>query len=193
MNSSLVFPRVARGGFLSVVIMITLLLSPVAGRSAEIVINEIMAANSSVAPLTALPDYFPDYVELYNTTSTNIDLNAGGWTLSNKRAPLAVDFKDFYSFPPGTVIPANDYLLVFFDDKTNNPGLHTTFTINTTNVTFTLKASGDRVQLYKNGTSLVDSNIFGIQIDLMRAASGNNNNIIFLRIRFRKVGECCQF
>src|SRR5688572_13943087 len=120
---------------------------PGIARSQDIVINEIMASNASVAPVSTNSTYFPDYVELYNRTANSIDLNAGGWAISDKREPKANDFKDFYLFPLGTSIPAGGRLLVFFDDKTNNAGIHTTYTVNGTNVTFTLRAGGDWVHL----------------------------------------------
>ena len=131
----------------------------------QIVLNEILADNQAIAPLTNFPNYFPDYVELYNTTSSDIDLAAGRWSLSTKKTPDPLNFKDHFFFPPGAVIRANSHLLVFFDDKTTFPGIHTTFTVNGTNTTFSLKSSGDEVLLFKNNkTTLVDSNGFGLQI-----------------------------
>jgi hypothetical protein len=163
MNGFSMVSRFARGGF--VVFLALACLAPPAGLGAEIVINEIMANNTSVAPLDDFPEYTPDYVELYNTTSSRIDLAAGQWTLSNKKTPLAADNKDFFFFPPGTFIEADSYLLVFFDNETNFPGIHTTFLAGGTNrTTFTLARTGDRVQLYKNHAELVDSNLFGIQV-----------------------------
>ena len=153
-----------RPGWLSLFVLIALLV-PGLARSQEIVINEIMARNSTNAPLVNFPEYFPDYIELYNTTAGDIDLAAGQWTLSNKKSPHTDDFKDFFFFPAGTVIPAESYLLVFMDNDTNFPGIHTTFTVSGTNVTFTLAGNGDRIQLYKNHDFLVDSNRFGFQIE----------------------------
>ena len=43
----------------------------------QIFLNEILANNQSIAPLTNFPNYFPDYVELYNTSTSNINLAAG--------------------------------------------------------------------------------------------------------------------
>ena len=72
-------------------IVIGLCLSlPVTGRAAAVVINEILASNATIAPLTNYPDYFPDYVELYNSTPNNIPLGptnsgpSGNWILSTK-------------------------------------------------------------------------------------------------------------
>ena len=131
----------------------------------QIVINEILANNQSTAPLAQFPSYSPDYVELYNTTGSDIGLATGQWSLSTKRNPDPLNFKDHFLFPSGTIIRAGGYLLVFFDNKTNFPGIHTAATVNGTNITFALKASGDEVLLFKNNkATLVDSNMFGLQI-----------------------------
>jgi hypothetical protein len=147
------------------VLFLLICLAAFPARSAEVTVNEILANNQSIAPMDAYPDYFPDYVELHNNGGRDINLAAEGWSLSTKKAPLANDFKDHYYFPPGTILPVDSSLLVFFDNKTNFPGLHTTWTTGGTNVTLTLKRTGDRVLVFKaNGSSLVESNAFGLQI-----------------------------
>jgi hypothetical protein len=162
--------RHVRGCFLLVLALAALL--PRSGTAAEILINEIMAANQSIAPLPNAPDYFPDYVELYNASGRDIDLVAEAWSLTNKKNPdtgivpgTTFDPADFYFFPAGTIIPADSYLLVFFDNKTNFPGLHTTFSHNGTNETFTLSRKGDQIKIYKSlAFELKDSVTFGFQI-----------------------------
>lgn len=141
-----------------------LTLQPLAGESSDVIINEVMARNGTNAPFLQIPDYTPDYVELYNTTTNEIDLGLGQWALSTKANPFVGDFKDFYKFPTGTIIPADSFLLVIFDNDTNMPGLHTTFTVGGTNVTFTLNRSADQVKLYQLGL-LVDSVVWGPQIE----------------------------
>src|SRR5436190_12771164 len=122
---------------------IGIILTIQSGFAAEITINEILADNQTIAPMDAYPDYFPDYVELHNNAGRDVNLAAEGWSLTTKKAPLATDFKDHYYFPPGTILPVDSSLLVFFDNKTNFPGLHTTWTTGGTNVTLTLKRTGD--------------------------------------------------
>ncbi len=166
MNRSSSLVRTWRGFSRSLfTIVLTLLaLRPVASRAADVVINEVMARNATNAPFLQIPDYTPDYVELYNTSTNDIDLGAGQWSLSTKANPFAGDFKDFYKFPAGTMIAADSYLLVIFDNETNMPGLHTTFTVGGTNVTFTLNRSADQVKLYQNGL-MVDSVVWGPQVE----------------------------
>ena len=64
-----------------------------------IVINEILAHSHDLAP---------DWIELFNTTES--DINIGGWFLSDD----ADDFKK-YMIPEGTVISAGQYV-VFYED-----------------------------------------------------------------------------
>src|SRR5215207_9429907 len=151
MNPDSIVSRLGRGWiFLALTVA---LLVPAIAYSADVVINEIMADNESAfAPFPDLdPDYFPDYVELYNNTTSDIDLNNETWTLSTKKDPNPADFRDHFHFPANSnsIIRADSYLLVFFDNKTNFPGIHTGFRLNGTNVDFTLKASGDEVLLFK--------------------------------------------
>jgi hypothetical protein len=155
MNCDSVLSRLVRGGVWS--ILTATLLLPFSGRSQEIVINEVMASNQSTAPLAGedYTEYFPDFVELYNNSGREIDLVAEQWAISTRAnpewGPLYFDFKDFFYFPTNTPpFPADSYLLVFLDGDTNFPGLHTTFTQNGTNVTFTLSRTGDSIKLYKN-------------------------------------------
>lgn len=74
-----------------------LLSAPLVGRAADIVINELLASNSTNAPLAAYPDYFPDYVELYNTTTNDIRLGptnsgpSGNWIISTKKNPSPLE------------------------------------------------------------------------------------------------------
>lgn len=65
----------------------------------SVLINEVMAHTHSDAP---------DWIELYNTTGTTIDI--GGWYLSDNDSPLTK-----YPIDDGTTIDANDYI-VFYED-----------------------------------------------------------------------------
>ena len=82
----------------------------------DVVINEILAHAHAEAS---------DWIELYNTTDTAIDI--GGWFLSDSKDAL---FK--YEIAAGTVIGPYDYL-VFYEDQnfgnTDDSGTHTTFAL----------------------------------------------------------------
>jgi hypothetical protein len=116
---------------------------------AQVVINEIMADNRSIAPLDRYPDYFSDYLELYNTSANDVSL--AGWTLTDD--PLTNKFR----FPTDTVIRGHGYLLVFCDNETGVPErLHTGFGLNN---------KGDRIILRKDdGVTDVEAHEFGLQV-----------------------------
>ena len=121
----------------------------VAGSAGDLVLNEIMAANQTT--LNNAGGY-PDWVELYNRGAQTIDV--GGMALSDDMlAP------DRYIFPPNTLIPPQGYLLVWFDDDFDAPGLHTGFG---------LSQDGETVALFENtsgGYVAVDFVTFGMQLE----------------------------
>ena len=108
-----------------------------------VVINEILAHAHMEAP---------DWIELYNTTGSAIDI--GGWFLSDSKDNL---FK--YEIAAGTTIGPYDYL-VFYEDRnfgnTDDPGSH---------ITFALSENGDELYLSsaQNGilTSYRADEVFG--------------------------------
>ncbi|MEY2408752.1 MAG: hypothetical protein QOF48_1422, partial [Verrucomicrobiota bacterium] len=141
-------------------VALLLILAPRTGRSQEIIVNEVLAGNTTIAPLFEYPDYFPDYVELYNAAARDIDLGAEGWSITD-------DLKatNKFRFPIGLIFPADSYLLVFCDgqDPTNFPGLlpsnnlHTGFNLNA--------KGGETLAIFKTaGRVLISSNTFGIQV-----------------------------
>jgi hypothetical protein len=114
---------------------------------AQIVINEILADNKTFAPVPNSPDYFPDYVELYNNSANEINLGAEGWRIG--------DSTTNYAFQAGVTIPPGGFLLVFCDSETTEPGIHTGFGLSAT--------KGDAIYLYHPFPTVVDFVIFGIQ------------------------------
>ena len=86
--------------------------------TSTVVINELMASNSTLLDPQGDAD---DWIELKNTSATAIDLS--GMYLSDDRAePLK------WQFPAGTTIAGGGYLLVWADnDDGDSPGLHTNF------------------------------------------------------------------
>ena len=87
----------------------------------QIVINEYSASNTNI--LTDFQGDFEDYVELFNNTSTTINL--AGYALSDNATNLGK-----WIFPATVNIPANGRLLVYCSSKdTVTPGgqVHTSF------------------------------------------------------------------
>ncbi len=114
---------------------------------ADVVLNEIMADNQSAVVNGGKT---PDWVELYNTTSSTKDLS--GMSLSDD--PL-VPRK--FVFPSSTTIDGQSRLIVWCDDASSAPGLHTGFG---------LSATGQKVTLYSAATAPVqlDTIAFGLQL-----------------------------
>ncbi len=105
--------------------------------SAPIVLSEILAANRTYpAPNGA----FLDYIEVYNTTGSPIDIS--GYMLGD--SPDSVG----YTFRNGTVIPAHGYI-VCWCDKENDTGSYVKFGIS--------KKGEDTIYLYNSSNVLIDS------------------------------------
>ncbi len=85
-----------------------------------------------------------DWVEIYNPNNEDIDL--GGLYLSDKLSSL-----DKWQISPGTIVPANGYLIFWTDNDDEEGPLHTNFS---------LKAGGEDVvlsQLLATGLTVIDA------------------------------------
>ena len=112
----------------------------------DLVINEFMASNN-----TAVADQngeFDDWIEIYNKGITSVDI-------SNYR--LTDDASDFslFSFPSGTVINPNQYLVVWADRDTSQSGYH---------ADFKLSSGGETILLADSYLVIVDSITYGAQV-----------------------------
>jgi len=104
--------------------------------NSPVVLNEIMASNDKTVA-DPQGDY-DDWIELRNVTDREVDLT--GRYLSNDP-----DHPRLWSFPSGTIIPADGYLLVWADKDTQaGPGLH---------ANFKLSASGGQLLLIDTDTN----------------------------------------
>lgn len=129
--------------------------------SAGVVINEVLASNSSFAE----PDgSTPDWIEIYNPSQSTVDLADMSLTDSPATPRRWV-------FPSGSIVPAQGFLRVRFDS--GKPASET-------NTGWGLGANGDSVYLYNtlaSGGSLRDAITFGIQIpdfSIARLPNGGN-------------------
>jgi len=89
----------------------------------DIVINEFMTDNNST--VFDQNEEFDDWIELYNNTNAAISLD--GYFLSDDADDLMQ-----WQFPDGTNIAANEYLIVWADDDTDQTGLHANFKLSST-------------------------------------------------------------
>jgi hypothetical protein len=111
-----------------------------------VVINEIMPDNQT----TQTDDYseYNDWIELYNNSNAAVDLS--GYHLSDVVSDPAK-----WTFPAGTIINANEFLIVWADNDTNQvTGLH---------AHFKLSASGESVILSNPSLQVIDEISFPSQ------------------------------
>jgi len=110
--------------------------------NSSIVINELLASNDAAG--SDEEGEFDDWIELYNTSSTSVDLS--NWTLTDDLNQL-----DRFTFAEGTVLNADSYLVIWADDDEEQGDLHTAFK---------LSADGESVYLLNEAQELVDSVAF---------------------------------
>ena len=110
----------------------------------DVVINELMASNATT--IADQDGEFEDWVELYNNTSTGIDLN--GYYLTDDANDLMK-----YQFPNVT-IDGNGYIIIWLDNDSLQQGLH---------ADFKLSASGEVLLLVNANLQVVDKVVFGAQ------------------------------
>ena len=131
----------------------------------DVTINELMAQNTNGATDEA-GDY-EDWVELYNNTSTDLDL--GGHYLSDNTTTLTK-----WTFPLNSVIPANGYMIIWADDEAAEGPLH---------AAWKLSVSGESCTLSTPTQSILDQVIFGVQTTNMgyaRVPNGTGSFVIQL-------------
>lgn len=137
-NAGLFSPQRAEHEFHTLTVLIPF---PTVG---SVLVNEVVASNgNSALDQNGEND---DWIELYNTTSSPIDL--AGMYLSDDALNLTK-----WSFPVPTILPANGFLIVWADNDLFQSGLHAGFKLN---------SSGESV-LLSNGTTIYDQVNFGVQ------------------------------
>lgn len=123
----------------------------------ELAINEFMAKNNTT--VSDANGQFEDWLEIYNTTSSNINL--GNVYLSNNLLdPLK------WRFPNTTTIAPNNVIAIWMDQDTSQVGLH---------ANFKLSALGDALYIFNSGGGVIDSLTFGPQsadISMFRCPDG---------------------
>ena len=127
-----------------------------------VVINEVLAANQTIRELDGST---PDWIELYNLGSTNVDL--GDYSLSD-----ASLLPRKYVFASGTIIPPGGYLRLYCDGSLTNSA---------TNTGFNIKAEGGSVYLFGRlaaGGTLLNAVTYGLQatdFSISRMPNGTGN------------------
>ena len=114
----------------------------------SLVINEFMAENDITIEDPNEPGEYPDWIELYNSGDTTLDLEGIYLTddLTNKTK---------WQVPPGVTIEPGQYLLFWADSDDVQGDTHTNFK---------LSAGGEIIGLFKtDGETQIDLIVFGPQ------------------------------
>jgi len=132
--------------FFRITLLVTLVFAVSQRASAQLVINEFMASNDSWAIPGETPgDEFPDWIEIYNTGDTEIDM--GGWYATDDLTDI-VQYQLPTDKPELTVVPAGGFILLLCDGLDNSDGaLHTNFK---------LGGSGEEVGISEDGVTLTE-------------------------------------
>lgn len=126
----------------------------------DLVINEFMASNDTT--VTDQDGEYDDWIELYNNGNTTIILD--GYGLSDDGTDLMQ-----WTFPIGTSIAPNTYLIVWADDDGGQAGLH---------ANFKLSASGETLYLSDSTSTILDQITFPAQatdVSYARFPNGTGN------------------
>ena len=129
----------------------------------DLVINELMADNESY--VSDLEGDYDDWIELYNNGSNPIDLS--GYFLSDDLSNI-----DKWSFPEGTMIDADQYLIIWADEDQETTDL------SSLHANFKLSSNGESVTLSNPDEEIVDQIIFGPQeedLSLARVPNGTGS------------------
>lgn len=111
----------------------------------DIVINEFMASND--ATVTDQDGDYDDWIELYNNSGSAIDIS--GYQLSDDGTDLSL-----FTFPSGTTLQPNSYIVVWADKDVSQSGYHADFKIS---------AGGETIYLTDASQTIIDSVAFGTQ------------------------------
>ncbi len=133
--------------------------------NAQVVINEFLASNTIVN--VDEEDYYNynDWIEIFNSGDTEIDISGYGLT-DDLNEPHK------WTFPAGTSLAANDFLLIWADGENKVPGdtdsliLTSTviFEVEDYHTNFKLSAQGETIGLYDSNGEQVDVITYGKQL-----------------------------
>jgi hypothetical protein len=117
-------------------------------KTPNIVINELMPANSATA--YDQNGEFDDWIELYNLSDSTV--NISGYYLSDSKSNQTK-----WSFPTGTEIQSDSFLIVWIDNDTLQAGLHANFKLSSLGETILLlNASADLLDMVSYGEQPVE-------------------------------------
>ncbi len=130
------------------------------GSAGDLVINEFLASNDAN---TADQDgEFDDWIELYNNSASAINLE--GYYLSDNESDMMK-----WTFPAGSEISADGYLIIWADNDETQAGLHSNFK---------LSSAGESIYLSDASGTIIDQIAFTSQttdLSFARIPNGTGN------------------
>ena len=128
----------------------------------SVVINELLANSQAETS---------DWIELYNTTDTAIDLS--GWFLSDAASTLTK-----YEIPSGTVLSAGGYLVLYADEMFGNAeaaGSHEAFALSRDGETVYLHSGAGGALTGYSEAEKFDASASGVSLGRHRKSTGSYN------------------
>ncbi len=113
----------------------------------DVVINEFVASNKEDGGIPNPSGKYSDWIEIYNNSPNEIRLD-NYYLTDDVEKPLK------WTFPIGTSIGPNGYLIVWADEDEDQPGIHTNFK---------LAKSGEFLMIQHADGTVIDSLSFGEQ------------------------------
>jgi hypothetical protein len=138
----------------------------------QIIFSEINYKSSTTADAG-------DWIEVYNKGTLPVDLS--GWIFSDD------DDEHLYAIPPGTIVPASGYFVLFsdavkFSDRFPSvSNIHGPFE-------FGLGSGGDALRLYDASGLLYQSMVYGTEVPWPQGAAGNGYTLQIVD----PDGNCCE-
>jgi len=139
---------------LSLIILGTGICSPAFGQSdISLVINELMASNSSDGGFADPQGDYDDWFEIYNFGEAAIDIG-GMYLTDDLNEPAKWWIPD--NSPTDTTVSAHGYLLIWADNDISDGPLH---------IGFSLSKDGEEIGLFaSDGSTMIDAVVFGEQV-----------------------------
>lgn len=126
----------------------------------EIVINELMAVNSTIA--ADQNGEYDDWIELYNLSSEKI--NISGYYLTDNKSNISK-----WKIPDGTSISGHGYIIIWADKDTTQVGLH---------ANFKLSSLGEKLLLSEADKTSIDEVVYpaqGLELSYSRNPDGTGD------------------
>jgi hypothetical protein len=145
----------------------------------NLVINEIMASNTTTLADPDGVDEYDDWIEIYNAGSTAVDM--GRFYFSDSENPF--DDRIPRDAPDKTTIQPGGYLIFWADSDTEQGPNH---------LKFKLSIDGEVLSLYYKDGRLIDSHTFGVQTSDVSEGRATDGSDIWIKFNAPTPGSANQ-